>query len=107
MSSSKRHTLPRELILKKKSDIETVFQQGRRFTTQSLNIYIFSSQRTRVAFLVNKKIGKAHQRNRMKRLVREAYRLNRQNFADKEVIFYIRQYLDDFQGIVEQINSVN
>lgn len=43
----------------------------------------------------------------MKRLVREAYRLNRQNFAGKEIIFYIRQYLDDFQGIVEQINSVN
>jgi len=56
---------------------------------------------------VNKKIGKAHQRNRMKRLIREAYRLNRQKFADKEVIFYIRQYLDNFQGIVEQINSVN
>jgi ribonuclease P protein component len=107
MSSSKCQTLPRELILKKKSDIERVFKLGKRFTTQCLSIYVFPSERTRVAFLVNKKIGKAHQRNRMKRLVREAYRLNRSEFTGKEVIFHIRQYLDDFQLISEQIKSVN
>lgn len=105
MSSNKRYTLPRQFILKKKSDIEKVFQLGQKYSTPCLNIFVYPSQQTRVAFLVNKKIGKAYQRNKMKRLVREAYRLHQCDFKGKEVIFYIRKYLDDFHGIVEQIKT--
>ena len=106
MNSKRRFTLPKDLILKKKIEIETVLHSGKRIPGKIFNTFIYSSGRTRVAFLVSKKIGNAVQRNRMKRLLREAYRLNRVLFEGEEVIFSIKIFADDFHAIVNQIKSL-
>jgi len=106
MSSKKQFTLPRELILKKKNEIDLVLRMGRRITGKIFTVFILSSGRTRVAFLISKKVGKAVQRNRMKRLFREAYRLNRALFEGKEIIFSIKIFFDDFHTLVDQIKSI-
>lgn len=106
MNSNRRFTLPKDLILKKKVEIEKVLHSGKRIPGHIFNTFIYASDRTRVAFLVSKKIGNAVQRNRMKRLLREAYRLNRLQFEGDEVVFSIKIFANDFHAIVDQIKSL-
>jgi len=107
MNSKKRYPLPRKSVLKKKNDIVRVLREGKRYSFKICTIFICSSGTTGVAFLIRKKTGNAVNRNRMKRLFREAYRLQRSRFMGKEVVFYIKQYLHDFHFIMELIESVN
>jgi ribonuclease P protein component len=106
MSSKKQYPLPGNSILRKRNDIERVFREGKRFSFHICNVYVSSSGTTGVAFLVQKKTGNAVKRNRMKRLFREAYRLKRSHFLEKEVIFYIKHYHDDFHTVMEIVESV-
>ena len=106
MNYSQRRTLPREIIIRKKNDIDQILQRGRRFSSRLFTAFVYSGGITRVAFLVGRKTGNAHQRNRMKRLFREAYRLNRQLFESKEVVFFIKIYDDNYQEIFQRIKSL-
>jgi ribonuclease P protein component len=106
MSSKHRKTLPRQIILKKSSSLENVLKHGRRIPSDLFNLFVYNSGKTGVAFLVSKKIGNAVKRNRMKRLFREVYRLNRPMFEDREVIFSIKKFADDFYRILKDVKSI-
>lgn len=60
--------------LKKNSDFQKLFQKGKRCFSGSVTILYAPSKTTRMGVCVSKKHGKAHTRNRLKRLVREAFR---------------------------------
>jgi ribonuclease P protein component len=106
MSSRQDKKLPREIILKSKSEIDRVIKSGKKVTRDSFNIFVRQSEQTRAAFLVSKKIGTAVMRNRMKRLFREGYRLNKNKFLDKEVVIIINRFIDNFQEIFTEIEKI-
>ena len=62
--------------LKKQADFQRLFQKGRRAFTPTLSVIYRPSERMTMGISVGKKHGKSVQRNRIKRLVREAFRLN-------------------------------
>ena len=62
------------LRLKKKKDFLKVLKAGKRAHCRSLTVVYFPSDRVKMAVCVGKKYGKSVKRNRIKRLLREAFR---------------------------------
>lgn len=60
--------------LKKQADFQRLFQKGKRGFSPSLTVIYRPAERTTMGVSVGKKHGKSVQRNRIKRLLREAFR---------------------------------
>lgn len=73
--------LGRNKILRGKREFNTVHSKGRSFANREMVIYILNDENLngKVGFAAGKKLGCAVIRNRVKRLLREAYRLNQHN----------------------------
>jgi len=77
--SGKRHTFPRTARLLRHSDFERVYRRGRRHFASHLTVFYLpraEGEGLRVGFTVGRVLGGAVDRNRMKRLLREAVRLH-------------------------------
>src|SRR5258706_6885860 len=82
--------LPKELRLLKRADFLRVYEQGKRIEGRFMTVFILPAKldRHRVGITATKKaIGKAHERNRAKRLLRESFRLSRAELDAIEIKF--------------------
>lgn len=71
---------PKEARLRKRAEFLRVYEQGERIEGRYLTVFILPNKlgRHRVGITATRKaIGKAHDRNRAKRLLRETFRLSR------------------------------
>ncbi|SCI28863.1 MULTISPECIES: ribonuclease P protein component [unclassified Romboutsia] len=64
--------------LKKDSDFRKVYKHGKSFANRYLVMYILKnkSENSRIGISVSKKVGKAIVRNKVRRRIKESYRLN-------------------------------
>ena len=62
--------------LKKQSDFQKLFSSGKRAFAPSFTVIYRKSKQPIMGISVGKKHGKSVQRNKIKRLIREAYRLS-------------------------------
>jgi ribonuclease P protein component len=75
-----RFDLPKETRLAKRAEFLRVYEQGARIEGRFMTVFAMPNKRgvQRVGVTATKKaIGKAHDRNRAKRLLRESFRLSR------------------------------
>lgn len=70
--------IPSNIRIKKNTDYQTVFKKGKQISGRGVILYYSknSAQDTRVGIIVSKKVGNAVVRNRIKRIIREIFRLN-------------------------------
>jgi len=74
---------PKELRLRKKKDIDNVYQNGTRISSLLIKVIIAKNRLpfSRVVISVSTKLCNAVGRNRWKRLVRAAFRLNKEKIG--------------------------
>jgi len=73
-------SFPKELRLRKRAEFLRVYELGKRIEGRFMTVFILPNENPvqRVGITATKKaIGKAHDRNRAKRLLRETFRLSR------------------------------
>ena len=65
--------------LTRKKEFERVFAEGKVFKNNEVVLYVIPNDflHSRLGLVVSKKVGNSPRRNRAKRLLREAYRLNK------------------------------
>jgi ribonuclease P protein component len=78
-----RQTFGKDERIRKKRDYLTVYQQGVRSHSKSFTLIAYRnpSGKRRLGITVGKKVGNAVKRNRIKRLLREFFRLHKEQFS--------------------------
>jgi len=91
---SNRTTLPKKERLKGKQVFKAVFSKGKRVNHGNLTIVYLPAEQPSAGFIASKHIGGAVKRNRVKRILREAYRMNKDLFTGLFVVLYARGPLE-------------
>ncbi len=83
---------PSEFRLKRRTDFKRVYESGTKRVGRYFTIFILpTGKEGRIGIVVSRRFGKAVERNRIKRLIREAYRLNRVKFAGMDIVVIPRE----------------
>ena len=100
--------------LKSKKGIEKLFSEGKSVSAYPLRmVYVKNGELNKVGVSVSKRNFKlAVDRNRIKRLLREAYRLNKNQFIEADVtdysimILFINKDFPDFELVNEKTKKL-
>ena len=85
------NSLSRDIILKKRISIQTVFDTGKFDRRKEITLIYIESNSEKVGFFVHRHSGKAHDRVKYKRWLREIYRTNKSHFKGLKIIFLVKR----------------
>ncbi|NPB03400.1 MAG: ribonuclease P protein component [Thermotogae bacterium] len=95
----RKHTLKKREILRKRSEIRWAFKNSRTVISNDHLIIRWAPHHERkVLFAVERHVRKAVKRNRIKRKLREFYRLNKDRFPKGIWILIGKRSLADLKG---------
>ena len=101
--------------LKKTSDIDNVFKNGEKISSKLISLYYIKYEkkgRPRFAFTVGKKTHNlATTRNKLKRLMKESFRVNAKNYIKSDltcnlVFVYFSSKQESFNKVEESMKSL-
>jgi ribonuclease P protein component len=84
----KKYGFSREERITKKEDFQKVIKEGKAIPVEGWTAYILKKEsgRTRFGISVSKKSGKPVHRNRVKRIFREIFRLNKHSLPLSDIV---------------------
>jgi ribonuclease P protein component len=82
--------------LKKQADFQKLFQKGKRAFSPTLTMLYTPAKKMTMGISVGKKHGKSVQRNRIKRLIREAFRAASADMKANYAIVLIPKVRDNY-----------
>ena len=79
MSSASTESFPKQERIARRADFVRIYDQGRKHVSRYAVLFVAPNDlgHPRLGITVTRKLGKAHDRNRLKRWVREIYRRRR------------------------------
>ena len=88
MSKVVKKSFPQQSRLRAKSEFSAVFAEKKSQASRFLRCYYRknSLSTTRLGIVVSRRYGKAHERNRFKRIIREAFRLYKKNEYSMDIV---------------------
>jgi len=106
-----RQTFGRHEKICKKQDYLTIYEQGVRRYSKHFTMIEYRNQEgiRRLGITVSKKVGIAVQRNRVKRLLREFFRLNKSRFSSSHDIVIIAKkdaHSLTYQDVCRELGSL-
>ncbi|MBN2419178.1 MAG: ribonuclease P protein component [Deltaproteobacteria bacterium] len=107
----KRYSFPKRERLLNRKDFVNLNRLGKRYHTKHFLVIVKENETgiNRLGVTVTKKIGNAVKRNRVKRLAREFFRLNRHHFStgcDIVIIGKINSFLLNYTEIKEELGEI-
>ena len=107
----KPHGLPKSSLIRKNREFNRVYRFGNRLYGVGFAVIYVSNQKqwNRLGISVQRKVGGAVQRNRIKRIIREVFRKNRHLFPQNaDVVVTVRPGFsvrgsNDFQHMVSAV----
>lgn len=84
--------------IRKNAEFRAVYRKGKSFSNKILVLYVYKNKKdvNRLGISVSKKVGKSVTRNRIKRLINEAYRNNNNNLKTSfDLVFIARNAAND------------
>lgn len=102
----KRFTLPKRGRLCQNKSFQAVYRAGKSYANKYLVLYVLPNRtaKRQIGFAAGKRLGCAVVRNRLKRLLRESYRLHQSNLINGvDLVLVARQPLLE-AGLV-QVNK--
>lgn len=102
--SKKKFNLPKDEIIRGREKFYHIFKYGKVLSGYNVSIIFFESDFKTVGFVVARKIKKAVIRNRLKRLLREIYRLNKEKFPERmSIILFAKGRSENFWVLQKEI----
>jgi ribonuclease P protein component len=91
-----KSSLPAIARIRNKKDFNAVFKNGKRFRGEYIDAVVANSDNDlntpRIGISIPARVGKAVTRNRMRRLVREAFRLSRSRIQKNvDIVIIVKQ----------------
>ena len=93
----------KEEKIRKNIEFRTVYRRGKSFSNQLLVLYIYKNRKelNRVGISVSKKVGKSVIRSKVKRLISESYRLNKNSIKKGYDLVFIARTGSNDKNYVE------
>lgn len=93
--------------IKNNKEIKNVIYSGQKIKSHHIDIFYLYGKKERMAVLLNRKIKKAHERNKIKRIVREVYR-NENLREKKEILIKIKSNIinQTYKEIKEELTAL-
>lgn len=106
--------LNKKFRLTKRKEFGYIYKNGKKLNSKALNLVVINTKfdHSRFGFVVSKKVGKAHVRNKIKRQISEIVRTNLQIFPKHNYIFVAKPEIKELtfseikQNVFELVEKV-